>query len=144
MTTELKATLADHAAGNYRVLMNLSDELLAVAVAAECRNTWAPKLFSSMSSDAHITQAPSNPAIPAVAADVVLAYARNHAAERQGRYAANPDAQGSVEGRTSLACAVERGHAPCILRGQFTGTIDALGCPVREHGHGAAEEHPCG
>lgn len=32
MTTELKATLADHAAGNYRVLMNLSDELLAVAV----------------------------------------------------------------------------------------------------------------
>lgn len=32
MTTELKATLADHAAGNYRVLMNLADELLSVAV----------------------------------------------------------------------------------------------------------------
>ena len=32
MTTELKATLADHAAGNYRVLMNLGDELLATAV----------------------------------------------------------------------------------------------------------------
>ncbi len=32
MTTELKATLADHAAGNYRVLMNLCDELLSVAV----------------------------------------------------------------------------------------------------------------
>jgi len=31
MTPELKATLADHAAGNYRVLMNLADELLAVA-----------------------------------------------------------------------------------------------------------------
>jgi len=31
MTTELKATLADHAAGNYRILMNLSDELLALA-----------------------------------------------------------------------------------------------------------------
>ena len=31
MTTELKATLADHAAGNYRVLMNLADELLTVA-----------------------------------------------------------------------------------------------------------------
>jgi type II secretory pathway predicted ATPase ExeA len=31
MTTELKATLADHAAGNYRVLMNLSDELLSIA-----------------------------------------------------------------------------------------------------------------
>jgi general secretion pathway protein A len=31
MTNELKATLADHAAGNYRVLMNLADELLTVA-----------------------------------------------------------------------------------------------------------------
>jgi general secretion pathway protein A len=31
MTTELKTTLADHAAGNYRVLMNLADELLTVA-----------------------------------------------------------------------------------------------------------------
>ena len=31
MTTELKATLADHSAGNYRVLMNLADELLAAA-----------------------------------------------------------------------------------------------------------------
>jgi len=35
MTTELKATLADHAAGNYRVLMNLSDELLTVALDRE-------------------------------------------------------------------------------------------------------------
>jgi general secretion pathway protein A len=32
MTSELKATLADHAAGNYRVLMNLSDELLTNAL----------------------------------------------------------------------------------------------------------------
>lgn len=31
MTTELQAVLADHAAGNYRVLMNLADELLTVA-----------------------------------------------------------------------------------------------------------------
>lgn len=31
MTTELKATLVDHAAGNYRVLMNLGYELLAAA-----------------------------------------------------------------------------------------------------------------
>jgi general secretion pathway protein A len=31
MTTELKATLAEHAAGNHRVLMNLADELLTVA-----------------------------------------------------------------------------------------------------------------
>lgn len=30
MTTELKSTLADHAVGNYRILMNLSEELLAV------------------------------------------------------------------------------------------------------------------
>ena len=28
MTTELKSTLAEHAAGNYRVLMNMADELL--------------------------------------------------------------------------------------------------------------------
>ena len=32
MSTELKATLADHAAGTYRVLMNLCDELLAIAL----------------------------------------------------------------------------------------------------------------
>lgn len=31
LTTELKVTLAEHAAGNYRVLMNLCDELLAAA-----------------------------------------------------------------------------------------------------------------
>jgi type II secretory pathway predicted ATPase ExeA len=31
MTSELRVTLADHAAGNYRVLMNLSDELLVAA-----------------------------------------------------------------------------------------------------------------
>lgn len=35
MTTELKTTLADHAAGNYRVLMNMADELLAVATDRE-------------------------------------------------------------------------------------------------------------
>jgi type II secretory pathway predicted ATPase ExeA len=35
MTAELKATLADHSAGNYRVLMNLADELLAVAAERE-------------------------------------------------------------------------------------------------------------
>jgi general secretion pathway protein A len=31
MTTELKAALAEHAAGNYRVMMNLGDELLTAA-----------------------------------------------------------------------------------------------------------------
>ena len=35
MTSELKSTLIDHAAGNYRVLMNLSDELLSVAADRE-------------------------------------------------------------------------------------------------------------
>lgn len=35
MTTELKATLAEHALGNYRVLMNFADELLGVAVERE-------------------------------------------------------------------------------------------------------------
>jgi type II secretory pathway predicted ATPase ExeA len=35
MTSELKATLAEHAAGNYRVLMNLADELLSIAVDRE-------------------------------------------------------------------------------------------------------------
>lgn len=35
MTTELKTTLAEHALGNYRVLMHLADELLAVAVDRE-------------------------------------------------------------------------------------------------------------
>jgi type II secretory pathway predicted ATPase ExeA len=35
LTTELRATLAEHAAGNYRVLMNLADELLAVAIERE-------------------------------------------------------------------------------------------------------------
>ncbi len=35
MTSELRVTLADHAAGNYRVLMNLGDELLAAAAERE-------------------------------------------------------------------------------------------------------------
>lgn len=35
MTTELKTMLAEHAAGNYRVMMNIADELLAAAVERE-------------------------------------------------------------------------------------------------------------
>jgi general secretion pathway protein A len=31
MTTELKVTIAEHAAGNYRVMMNIADEMLAAA-----------------------------------------------------------------------------------------------------------------
>lgn len=37
MTTELKTTLAEHAAGNFRILMNTADELLAVAAEKELR-----------------------------------------------------------------------------------------------------------
>jgi type II secretory pathway predicted ATPase ExeA len=35
MTDELKGTLADHAIGNYRVMMNLADEMLAIAADKE-------------------------------------------------------------------------------------------------------------
>jgi general secretion pathway protein A len=35
ITSELRVTLADHAAGNQRVLMNLADELLTVAADRE-------------------------------------------------------------------------------------------------------------
>ena len=37
MTQGLKDTVVEHAAGNYRVLMNLCDELLAAAVERELR-----------------------------------------------------------------------------------------------------------
>jgi len=60
MTTELKATLADHAAGNYRVLMNLADELLAVAADRELARL-DEKLFLEV-----FAQAPkTKPAAPA-------------------------------------------------------------------------------
>jgi type II secretory pathway predicted ATPase ExeA len=35
MTSELKTTIAEHAAGNYRVMMNIGDELLAAAAERE-------------------------------------------------------------------------------------------------------------
>jgi general secretion pathway protein A len=35
MTSELRVTLAEHALGNHRILMNMADELLAVAVERE-------------------------------------------------------------------------------------------------------------
>ena len=44
MTSELRVTLADHAAGNYRVLLTLADELLAVAADRELARL-AEKLF---------------------------------------------------------------------------------------------------
>ena len=35
MTTELRTVVAEHAAGNYRVMMNLADELLVAAAERE-------------------------------------------------------------------------------------------------------------
>jgi len=35
MTTELKSTLAEHSAGNFRVMMNLCDELLTIGFERE-------------------------------------------------------------------------------------------------------------
>ena len=52
MTTELKATLADHAAGNYRVLMNLGDELLSIAADRDL-----PRLDEKLFLDAFSQQA---------------------------------------------------------------------------------------
>jgi general secretion pathway protein A len=44
MSTQLKTTLAEHAAGNYRVMMNLADELLVTAAEREI-DTLDEKLF---------------------------------------------------------------------------------------------------
>jgi general secretion pathway protein A len=57
MTTELKATLADHAAGNYRVLMNLCDELLAQALDREL-----PRLDEKLYLEAFAQPAPKKAA----------------------------------------------------------------------------------
>jgi general secretion pathway protein A len=59
MTTELRGTLADHAAGNFRVLMNLADELLAVAADRELARL-DEKLFLEV-----FTQTPRPKAAPA-------------------------------------------------------------------------------
>jgi general secretion pathway protein A len=57
MTTELKATLADHAAGNYRVLMNLADELLTSAVDRDL-----PRLDEKLYLETFSQAAPKKPA----------------------------------------------------------------------------------
>ena len=51
MTSALKATLADHAVGNYRILMNLSDELLSVAADRDL-----PKLDEKLYLDVYAPQ----------------------------------------------------------------------------------------
>lgn len=52
MTAELKATLAEHAAGNYRVLMNLADELLTAAADRDLPRL-DEKLFFDVFGQAH-------------------------------------------------------------------------------------------
>jgi general secretion pathway protein A len=54
MTTELKATLAEHAAGNYRVMMNLGDELLTIAAEREL-----PRLDDKLYLDVFAPPAPA-------------------------------------------------------------------------------------
>ena len=54
MTTELKATLAEHAAGNYRVMMNLADELLTVGAEREL-----PRLDDKLYLDVFATPQPT-------------------------------------------------------------------------------------
>lgn len=58
MSTELKSTLADHAAGNYRVLMNTADELLAVAADRELARL-DEKLFLDVFAQAPKPKAPA-------------------------------------------------------------------------------------
>jgi len=57
MTTELKATLADHAVGNYRILMNMGDELLALGA-----ETGAQRLDEKLYLEAFEKPARSKPA----------------------------------------------------------------------------------
>jgi type II secretory pathway predicted ATPase ExeA len=53
MTTELKVTVAEHAAGNYRVMMNIADELLAAAAERDL-----PRLDEKLYFDVFHTHAP--------------------------------------------------------------------------------------
>lgn len=56
MTSELKTTLADHCAGNYRILMNLCDELLATACGRD-----QPRLDEKLYLDVFQQSAPKKP-----------------------------------------------------------------------------------
>jgi type II secretory pathway predicted ATPase ExeA len=59
MSTELKGTLADHAAGNYRVFMNLADELLSIASDREL-----PRLDEKLFLETYGQAARAKPALP--------------------------------------------------------------------------------
>jgi hypothetical protein len=54
MTTELKVTIAEHAAGNYRVMMNIADEMLVAAAEREL-----PRLDEKLYFDVFQTPAPA-------------------------------------------------------------------------------------
>ncbi len=54
MTTELKVTVAEHAAGNYRVMMNIADEMLVAAAEREL-----PRLDEKLYFEVFQTPAPS-------------------------------------------------------------------------------------
>lgn len=56
MTTELKTTLAEHAAGNFRVLMNLGDELLTTAAERELPQLDASLYFEVFAPPAKATK----------------------------------------------------------------------------------------
>jgi general secretion pathway protein A len=55
MTSELRVTLAEHALGNHRILMNMADELLAVAVERELPRL-DDKLFLEVFQQPHRTK----------------------------------------------------------------------------------------
>jgi general secretion pathway protein A len=57
MTTELKTTLAEHSAGNYRVMMNLADEMLTLALERQ-----VPKLDEKLFFDTFQPPQPKRPA----------------------------------------------------------------------------------
>lgn len=59
MTTELKVTIAEHAVGNYRVMMNIADELLGAAIEREL-----PRLDEKLYFDVFQTPAPKPRAVP--------------------------------------------------------------------------------
>jgi hypothetical protein len=63
MTDELQRTLCEHAAGNRRVLMNLCNELLALAVAKNAKRL-DDGLYLEMTSAEHRPARPKPAALP--------------------------------------------------------------------------------
>jgi general secretion pathway protein A len=63
MTDELQRTVCEHAAGNRRALMNLSNELLALAVAKNAKRL-DEDLYLAMTSAEHRPARPKPPTPP--------------------------------------------------------------------------------